>query len=63
MGKAIQPGGAYLSEDGKTWHDSMGKVIPAPDGKVSVSDAEAPKAEGDKKSKKKQESAGEAEEE
>lgn len=30
MGKALAPGGAYLSEDGKTWHDANGKIIPDP---------------------------------
>lgn len=34
MAKTI-PGGAYLSADGKTWHDANGKTIPAPGGNVS----------------------------
>jgi hypothetical protein len=30
MAEAIIPGGAYLSADGKTWHDANGKTIPNP---------------------------------
>ncbi len=30
MATAIKPGGAYLSADGKTWHDADGKVIASP---------------------------------
>lgn len=30
MAQAKIPGGAYLSADGKTWHDAEGKTIPNP---------------------------------
>lgn len=30
MSETKYPGGAYISADGKTWHDANGKTIPAP---------------------------------
>ncbi len=38
MAETKYPGGAYLSADGKTWHDANGKVIPAPAGSGAQAD-------------------------
>ena len=42
MAKALVPGGAYLSADGKTWHDANGKPIENPFKKGAIAETLSP---------------------